>query len=111
MAWRFHGKARIDPTRPQAVGVCDRCGFVHNLVDLSYEEDWRGNRIARTGFRVCKTCWAKPAPFLRTIILPPDPVPVKDPRPINYTATRENERVTETDVTRVTEDDATRIIE
>lgn len=111
MAFRPHGRARVDSKRPQAFGVCDRCATVYNLVDLGYEEDWRGNRIMRTGFRVCRSCMSIPAPFLRTVILPPDPVPVKDPRPLNFSGSRSNDRVTESDDTRVTEADDTRIIE
>lgn len=111
MSWRPHGKARVDPDRPEAFGVCDRCGFVHNLVDLRYELDWRGIRVDRTGFRVCDSCWSEPAPFLRTIVLPPDPVPVADPRFVNYDETRENVRITENESERVTEADSERIIE
>lgn len=111
MAFRPHGRARVDPKRPQAFGVCDRCATVYNLVDLGYEEDWRGNRIMRTGFRVCRSCMSIPAPFLRTVILPPDPVPVKDPRPLYSSVLRDNTRITEQGDTRITEDGDTRIIE
>lgn len=35
--------------------------------------------------RVCSHCTDRPSNQLRTIILPPDPVPVLDPRPENFT--------------------------
>lgn len=34
-----------------------------------------------TGYKVCNRCLDKPFIFNKPIILPPDPVPVKDPRP------------------------------
>jgi len=35
---------------------------------------------------VCKTCLDVPQPALKTIIIPPDPLPVLNPRPENYQA-------------------------
>lgn len=85
MAWRYTGKARVDPQHPQAFGVCDRCGFWHNLVDLAYQHEWRGRQLKNIRLRVCSRCLDVPFIFNRPIIYPPDPVPVADPRPQNFT--------------------------
>src|SRR5216684_3325594 len=85
MSWRFTGKARVSPTRPQAFGVCDRCSGWFNLVDLHYQFEWRGPRLMNIRLRVCDRCYDKPFIFNKPIIYPPDPVPVFDPRPENFT--------------------------
>lgn len=84
MAWRYTGKARVDPNNPQAFGVCDRCSFWFNLVNLGYQREWRGPRLVNTRARVCAACMDKPFIFNKPIIYPPDPVPVRDPRPQNF---------------------------
>lgn len=84
MAWRFTGRAKVDANYPQAFGVCDRCGFWYNLVNLNYQHAWRGERLMNIRLRVCSRCMDRPAAFLRPLILPPDPVPVADPRPQNF---------------------------
>lgn len=76
-----HGRARIDPSHPEAPGLCDRCGFYYTLSDLVYQYEWRGPQLASTGFRVCPSCLDKPFIFFKPILLGPDPLPVKDPRP------------------------------
>lgn len=65
-------------------GTCDQCGFIWNLDNLGYEKQWAGKNLVRNGNRVCPTCIDPPAPFLRTLTLPPDPRPLKDARPENY---------------------------
>ncbi len=78
---RIHGRARVDPTNPQAFGVCDRCRFLYNLVDLVFQHEWRGNRLINLWLRVCRRCLDIPHEFTRPAILPPDPLPVYQPRP------------------------------
>lgn len=85
MAWRFHGRARINPRAPEAAGICDSCGFKFSLRDLGYQMEWRGPRLMNTRLRKCPKCLDVPFIFNRPIIYPPDPVPVADPRPQNYT--------------------------
>lgn len=94
MAWRFHGHARVNPEAPSAFGVCDRCGRLFNLSDLMWQHDWRGTRLANLRIRVCSEDLDKPFPFFRPVILPPDPVPVKDPRPENYAQEDNDDRPT-----------------
>lgn len=87
MAWRFHGRARVDPTNPSAFGVCDRCGLLYNLNDLVWQFEFRGNQLVNLQIRVCtQTCLDKPQEQLRPQILPADPVPRWQPRPENYLA-------------------------
>lgn len=75
----------INPESPEALGVCDRSGFVHNRKDLVRQMEWRGNALVWTGFYVGKTFLDKPNEQLRTPMLPPDPVPIMDPRPLKPT--------------------------
>lgn len=86
MAWQPTGHARVDPTNPQAWATCDRCAALYNLVDLRWQFQWSGVLLRNTRFLVCESCWDQPSEFLRAIILPPDPVPVLNPRPEPYTA-------------------------
>lgn len=84
MAWRFHGRARVDPQNPRAFGVCDRCGMYWNLEKLNFQFDWRGNRLQNLEIRVCQRCMDVPQEQYRPIIVPPDPMPVYMPRPDTY---------------------------
>lgn len=84
MAYRYHGHAKTDPRNPSAYGISDRSGFQHNLRDLVWEMEWRGPRLMRTGFLVSKRDLDVPQQQLRPRILPPDPVPIPNPRPEQY---------------------------
>jgi hypothetical protein len=44
---------------------------------------------------VCKTCLDIPQTQLKTIIIPPDPLPVLNPRPENYAVTIPSDIATE----------------
>lgn len=81
---RPHGRARIDVNDPRALGVCDFCGFLYNLKDLRWQFEWIGPRLQNQRELVCRTCNDKPQEQLRTIVLPPDPIPVYNARPENY---------------------------
>src|SRR6202790_19811 len=81
MTYRPHGKhVSIDEDHPQALGICDYTGFVHNYRDLVRQMEWRGNAIVWTGFYVGRQYADRPNEQLRPPILPPDPVPVRFPR-------------------------------
>lgn len=86
MAWRPHSKARVDRKNPSAWGTCDRCNDLRLLRDLTFQREWRGNQLLNIWLRVCKKCLDIPQQQLRPLILPPDPVPVYQPRPFNYAA-------------------------
>lgn len=94
MAWRFTGRARVNARNPSAFGVCDRCGFWYNLVDLNYQMEWRGPRLMNIRLRVCKQCTDTPYIFNKPIIYGIDPVPVQDPRPQNFTTANNGSPIT-----------------
>jgi hypothetical protein len=75
-----YGRATINSTSPEALGICDRCGFLFNLRDLSWQFDWAGVTMINRQLRVCDRCRDLPQEQLRAIILPPDPPSVRDPR-------------------------------
>ena len=83
MAYRQHGNAEVDPGDPRAFGICDRCGRLWNLWQLKAESQWAGMQLIDTGSLNCPKCWNPPAPFLRQIILPPDPPALRNTRPQN----------------------------
>lgn len=91
MGVRYPGRAAIDPSAPEAVGVCDRCGHLYNLRDLRYQPVYAGPNVLVTRLRVCTiTCWDELNPQLKTIRIPPDPWPVSDPRVENFTVDEQN---------------------
>jgi hypothetical protein len=82
MSNRPKGKhVRINTENPDALGICDYTGFVFNRKDLVRQMEWRGNALVWTGFMVGRPYADKPNPQLIPPILPPDPVPVEQPRP------------------------------
>lgn len=82
---RPYGRARTDETHPQAHAICDRCGFRYNLRDLRWQVDWRGPQLQNLRRLVCEPCYDDYQPNgQRTFILPPDPIPVSNPRPEFY---------------------------
>lgn len=84
MAWRFNGRAHVNPSDPDAFAICDRCGFRYNLSDLKFQFDWRGNRLMNLYERVCPRCYDEPFEHYRPIVVPPDPLPRHMPRPDIY---------------------------
>src|SRR5262245_59437309 len=74
------GHAHVDPRSPRAFGICDMCGFLYSHSDLRWEMQYFGQFINKTGFLVCPTCWDTPNPQLKPKVLPPDPVPILNPR-------------------------------
>lgn len=85
MAWVRYSHATINAQSPRALGCCDRCGFTYNRDRLSWEHDWRGPRLQNLKILVCPTCSDTPQQNgQRTIIIPPDPLPIQNPRPDPY---------------------------
>ena len=80
----LQGRAYTDPTNALPPATCDRCGqrWMHN--DLQFQYDYRGNALQNIRLLVCVRCLDEPQNQLRPIIVPPDPVPIKDPRPGFY---------------------------
>lgn len=80
----LQGRAYTDPTAPEPCGICDACNFKYLARDLSFQMQWAGNQLINLGTLVCSRCLDVPAEFLRSIVLPPDPIPVQNPRPGFY---------------------------
>lgn len=104
MAWRFHGRARVSSRNPQAFAVCDSCGIWHNLVDLRWQFEWQGTKLQNQRFLVCNRCYDTPQPQLKARILPPDPVPVFNARPENFSVDEVTSLVTNSGLQLVTND-------
>ena len=82
---RPHGRSTVNPAAPEPCAICDRCGFKYNHSDLVWQFDWRGNQLTNLKILVCRDrCLDIPFEFNRPVILPPDPVPIDDPRPGFY---------------------------
>lgn len=84
MAYRPHGNVRINPNSPEAMGVCDRCGFWFSHRDLAFQYDYRGMELKNTQRLVCHPCYDKPNEQLKPRIIPPDPPPIMNARPENF---------------------------
>lgn len=82
MAWRPHGYADVSATAPRAFACCDRCGMLYNHKDLSFQYDWTGAQLTNLNLLVCRTCYDTPNEGLRPLKLPPDPMPILNPRPL-----------------------------
>lgn len=100
------GRARISARKPEAAGVCDRCGFVYSHSDLSWQFDYAGTGLINKRILVCRPCLDTPQNQLRSIALPADPVPIANPRIMNYEAAESSLRQTsgQNPGTRVTQD-------
>lgn len=82
MTYRPKGKhVTIDESYPEALGICDYTGFVHLRRDLVQQMEYRGNGLVWTGLYVGKDYADIPNEQQRPPILPPDPIPVQNPRP------------------------------
>lgn len=86
-----HGRAVINPTAPEALGICDKCGFLYNLRDLRFQWQWSGTGMINTQIRVCPTCMDVPNEQMRAIVLQPDPLPAYQPRPEPYAVDETND--------------------
>ena len=86
MAWRPHGHARVNSRRPEAAGICDRCGRLFTHATLRWQYDWRSERLQNLRILVCDNgCYDEPQEQLRARILSPDPVPIFNARPEPFT--------------------------
>ena len=88
------GRARISARNPRAAGQCDRCGFVYNHLNLAWQYDWAGASLINKRLLVCDTCNDVPQQQLRAIVVPADPVPIQNPRTVDYATLESNTRAT-----------------
>ncbi len=74
--------AYADMEHPEPFAFCDRCGFRYLRKDFVEQRDWRGTSLASLHILVCtRTCEDLPQEQEKTILIGPDPIPVRDPRP------------------------------
>lgn len=120
---RPHGRAQVSSRNPRAFGICDRCGFLYNHNQLSWQYDWAGASLINKRMLVCDTCNDVPQSQLRAIVVPQDPVPIQNPRIQDYATAEANKRSTSGQNTvdprtglpipgadvRITQDDNTRV--
>lgn len=111
MPYQPKGHARVRASRPDAFGICDICGFQYQLKDLRWVFQWSGFNLKNLGQLACPECWDKPQPQLRAIVIPPDPVPVLNPRPEFYSSEVPSYRTTESGAIRSTEAGEPRVTE
>lgn len=106
-------RAEVNADNPAGWATCDACGFVTNHNKLSWEQQYYGPTLRNTGFLLCEGCIekSKPAPFLQTIILPPDPLPLMNPRVEDYDADENSYRATQANDIRATQNDNIRIVQ
>lgn len=104
MAYRPHGHASVNPTAPSAWGRCDRCGFIYNHKSLQFQFDYRGPRLTNLRILVCQTCYDKPQPQLKPIMVTQDPLPVINARPEDYNYAADDQITTQDGLQVVTED-------
>lgn len=92
---RPHGRARVSSRNPRAFGICDRCGFLYNHINLQWQYDWAGASLINKRILVCDTCNDLPQQQLRAIVVPADPVSIENPRTQDYINASQNTRTTQ----------------
>lgn len=79
---KYRQKVRIDKNSPEAVAMCQGCGFWVLNRDLVQAMDYRGGwSPVPTGLWVCATCDDVPQPYFQRQVLPADPYPVPNAFP------------------------------
>jgi hypothetical protein len=77
------GHAVTNSRKPEAFGVCDRCGRWFNLYRLKWQYEWSGTQLINLRLLVCDVgngCLDIPQPQLKARVVEADPIPVRDPR-------------------------------
>jgi hypothetical protein len=94
MSYRPHGRAQVNPDAPRAFATCDRCKFLYNHNALRFQFDYRGPRLANLRILVCETCYDKPQPQLKPVLITQDPIPILNARPEDYVYAATPQRTT-----------------
>lgn len=76
----IQGRAVTSVSNPRSKKVCDRCGTWWCRDQIYQQMEYYGTSLKWTGYLVCRDCLDDPQPQLIPIILPPDPVPIWQPR-------------------------------
>ena len=102
-------RAKTDATAPRAWATSDRGGWIGNQENMKWQLEWGGLKLYNKRILVYPDEYDQPQRQLGTIILPPDPLPILNARPENYTIDEETYRVTEDGQVRYTQDGVIRI--
>jgi|ERR1700748_193434 len=94
--WHPTGRAKVSVSSPTAHAICDRCGCRVQHSSLSWQFQWSGTKLQNLRILVCPECLDTPQPALKTIIIPPDPIPIYNPRPEQYAIVEPSFIATET---------------
>jgi hypothetical protein len=86
MAFRPHDRVEVDTSDPRAAARCGRCYCWINHHKLQWQMRWSGMNLVNTGLLVCPRCLDDPNPQERALVLPPDPIPIRNPRLSSPTA-------------------------
>lgn len=79
---KYRTQPKFDAKSPQGVAICDGCGFIVQNAHLREKKDYRGGSVpVGLGIWVCASCDDMPQPYYSRLLLRPDPVPLKHPRP------------------------------
>lgn len=81
MTFNRHGFASVNVSNLDPFAFCDRCNMQYNHSALKWQYEWVGTKLTNLRLLVCPTCLDRPDPQMRTIKIPPDPVPIANPRP------------------------------
>ena len=75
-------KPKFEADNPKGIAICDGCGFLVQHNHLREKKDYRGGTTpVGLSLMVCASCDDVPQPYYRRLLLKPDPVPLKNPRP------------------------------
>ena len=77
-------RAQVDRQHPQGWATSDRNGHVGNLAKMKWQFDYRGSQIINTRVLVHEDELDIPQRQLGTLVIPPDPLPLINARPENY---------------------------
>lgn len=83
----YHGNFRA--TTPagapsSAWGICDVCSELWDHNRLKFQWDYAGEQMINKGYMACPTCYDKPFTPGKVILIPPDPIPIQNPRPPSW---------------------------
>ena len=79
--WSSPQRAPVNSRHPESQGTCDRCGQIWHHSKLNKQMFWAGNDLKWDGFLTCPPCTDLPFELFRPLKLPPDPIPIVNPRP------------------------------
>jgi hypothetical protein len=88
-------KPRFNAKDPRGIAICDGCGFLVQHSHLREKKEYRGGTVpVGLGLYVCASCDDQPQPYYRRLLLKPDPVPLRNPRPDSDDTTTDSETET-----------------